>query len=126
MNRVRGVHLRSVTREQMKHVPYVNLPVAKSTPPGFAVQSVHSCLRHIFAQATKEQLPLFGAEEFGCFRPVDDEEFGDGGEDNSDQAFDDEDPAPAIVTTDPSHFRQSVCEKLRTRSGMAAGTAGVL
>ena len=110
----------------MKDIPYVNFPVAKGPPPGFAVQLVHSSICHIFAQPTDEQLPLFEAEEFGCFGPVDNEGFGNDGEDKSHKAFDDEDPAPAIVATDPSHFRQCVCEKLQTRSGMVAGTAMVL
>ena len=112
-----------MTWEQMKYIPYVNLPVTKGTPPGFLIQSVHSSLCHVFAQSTDEQLPLLGTEELGCFRPVDDEEFGHDGEDEGGEAFDDEDPAPAIVTTDPGHFRQCICEKLQTRSGMAAGTA---
>lgn len=118
--------MKSVSGEQRKHIPYVNLPVTKGPPPGFAVQSVHSGIRYIFAQPTDEQLPFFGAEKFGRLGPVDDEESGNDGEDKSGQAFDDEDPAPAIVATDPSHFRQSVCEKLQARSGMAAGIAKVL
>lgn len=120
------VRMESVTGEQVEHIPYVNLPVTKGTPPGFAVQSVHSSICRIFAQTTDEQLPLFGAEELGCFRPIDDEESGNDGEEKSGEAFDDEDPAPAIVATNPSHFRQSVCEKLQTESGWAAGTGRVL
>lgn len=65
-------------------------------------------------------------EELGCFRPVNDEEFGHNGEDKSGETFDDKDPAPAIVTTDPSHLRQSICEKLRTKLEMAAGKGRVL
>ena len=118
--------MRSVTGEQMEHIPRVNLPVTKGTPPGFAVQSVHSSICHISAQTTDEQQPLFGTEELGCFGPVDDEEFGNDGEDESGKAFDDEDPAPAIVPTDPSHFRQGVCKKLQTGSGMAAPNGKVL
>lgn len=115
-----------VTWEQMKYIPYVNLPVTKDTPPGFLIQSIHSSLCHIFAQSTEEQLPLFGTEELGGFRPVDNEEFRHDGDDERGEAFDDKDPAPAIVTTDPSHFRQSVCEKLQTGSGMATETERVL
>ncbi len=109
-----------------RHIPYVDFPVTKGTPLGFAIQSIHSGICHIFPQATEKQLPLFRAEELGCFRPVDDEESGNDGEDKSGEALDDEDPAPAIVATDPSHFRQSVSEKLQIRSGMAAGTGKVL
>ena len=101
------------------HLPYVDFPVTKSTTFGFAVQSVHSSICPIFVQTTNEQQPLFRTEEFGCFRPVDDEEFGDDGNDESGEAFNDEDPAPAIIPTDPSHFRQGICEKLQTGSGMA-------
>lgn len=106
--------MKSVTREQMKDIPYVNLPVTKGAPPGFAVQSVHFRIRLFFAQTTDEQLPLFRTEELGCFGPVDDEESGNDGEYNSGEAFDDEDPAPAVIATDPSHLRQSVCEQLQT------------
>ena len=115
-----------VLGEQMKNIPCVNLPVAKGTPPGFAVQPVHSSICRVVAQATDEQLPLFRTEKLGRFRPVDDEEPGNDGEDNSGEAFDDENPAPAIVAADPSHLGQSICEKLQTRSGMAAGAGRVL
>ena len=72
----------------MIHIPYVNLPVTKYTPLGFAVESVHSSICHIFAQTTDEQLPLFGSEELGCLRPVDDEESGNDSVDYGDEAVD--------------------------------------
>lgn len=126
MSQGEEVRMKSVTGEQMNHIPYVNLPITKGTPPGFAVQSVHFSICRIFAQTTDEQLPLFGSEEPGCFRPVDDEKSGNDRDDNSGEAFDDEDPAPAIVATNASHLRQSVCEELQTRSAMAAETGRVM
>ena len=126
MSQGEQVRMKSAAKEQIGCTPHVDLPITKGTPPGFAVQSVHSSICHIFAQTTDEQLPLCGSEELGCFRPVDDEKSGNDGECESGEAFDDEDPAPAIVATDPSHFRQSVCEELQTRSGTAAGNDRVL
>ena len=113
--------MKSVTREQMKHIPYVDLPVTKSTPPGFAVESVHFSICYIFAQTTNEQQTFFGTEELGCFGPVDDEELRNDGEDKGSKAFDDENPAPAIVPPESSHIRQGVREKLQRGSGMAGG-----
>jgi len=92
-------------------IPDVDLPVGENAPGGFLVEGVHPGFCAVFLSETaEEEGALVGAEEFGCLGPVDDEEFADYGDDDCEEAFDDEDPSPAVVASDSGHVRERVCE----------------
>lgn len=54
---------------------------------------------------------LFGSEELGSLRKVVHEEESEECNNDCENAFEDEDPAPALVATYPVHLRNCVCKE---------------
>lgn len=72
------------------------------------------CGRAICSQTSEKLFLLLRLEETALLRERDDHPKAGNTEDDSDQAFDDEDPTPAFVTRSTVHIRNGVGEKLNS------------
>ena len=97
----------------MLDIPDIDFPVTKNPACSLFVQTVHSSLRDVFAQPAQQDFAFVVVQELGCFWPINDEEFCKARYKNRDESFDDENPAPAFISTDTRHTSQCICKKLR-------------
>lgn len=93
-----------IMRTKVCRSPQVDLGVRKDSLCSSLVQSVHYCVASVVAQSSKEESAFFVVQETRRLWPVHEPELGKQTEENSDDALDDEDPAPAAITSDTIHF----------------------
>lgn len=71
--------------------------------------------------STVDERSFFRCQEFCSLGPIRDKELRTGGQYDCSEAFDDENPAPAIVSSDTGHFCQGIGEELRPRCEILEG-----
>lgn len=86
-------------RELWTNSPYPNFPVAQCAQKGLPVKRVHFGETFIFLQPLQQNCSLITGQEFGLFRPVDNEPFCYDCNRRSQETLDDEDPKKLSINS---------------------------
>lgn len=100
-------------------LPNIDLHVGERTLGRSLVETVHFDVASVDSQTSQKEASLLFTKERCGLGPIHNHELGRNSHNHGKETFDDEDPTPAVVTTNASHVRDGIRQELETSKRLA-------